>query len=236
MAELANPVEIKASGAALIGDGGVIKPVAENDLFVCEGWEYDFLDMLGSVGKEEEELGAGRDVFFIMMEKEMTDELACHGPAGCTGQKNRFFLLFKIFIDLLNEGAFSGTFSAFKRDEQLLMPPAISSIFCTGTTLSPEISSIFWIATTLSSLVRLTRRTPWVDRPMTRRSFIDIRSVCPRLDMRTRLSCHDRDRADDQAITLAGDNRANSDAAAVGLSKVFDFGSFAVAVFANDED
>ncbi len=57
------------------------------------------------------------------------------------------------------------------------------------------------------------------------------------LDIMTTLSLSvTADSADDMSIALACDDRADADAAAIGLAEVFDLRSFAKSIFADDED
>ena len=52
MAELTDPIEIKASCAALISHCRIVKPVAEDNFVFLEGRHDHLLDMLGSIGKK----------------------------------------------------------------------------------------------------------------------------------------------------------------------------------------
>ncbi len=60
---------------------------------MLESRDNHLLDMLGSVGKEKKQLTAGRDIFFIMMEKEVPDKLSGHGAAGGSRKEDGFFTL-----------------------------------------------------------------------------------------------------------------------------------------------
>ena len=71
---------------------------------------------------------------------------------------------------------------------------------------------------------------------MTRTSFIDMRSVCPRSDMRTTLSLSATEIAPTtRPLRARCDDGAYADAAAIRLTEIFDIGPFSIAVFTDDE-
>jgi hypothetical protein len=76
-----DPFKIKTACSALVGNGGIVKAVTENNFPSFEGGQDHLLDVLGPIGKEEKEFSARGDIFFVVMQKEMADEIACHGAA-----------------------------------------------------------------------------------------------------------------------------------------------------------
>lgn len=118
VAEGTNPVGVKAASTALVGDSGVIKSVAENDFVIGKSRQDDFLDVLRAVGKVKKEFGARRNIFIVVVEEKMANELASHGTTGGAGKKNGFMKMSEVVVELLDEGAFTSTLASFERDEQ----------------------------------------------------------------------------------------------------------------------
>ena len=111
---LSKHLQVEAAAIALIDHGGVGVPVAENDLALGKSGADQGSDVLGAIGKKEEQFGAGVDR--LALEQDLADGAAA-GGSRFAGSHNLVSFPSKFLGDQGDDGAFACAFRPFERYE-----------------------------------------------------------------------------------------------------------------------
>ncbi len=116
-ADLPDGLQGKPPAVCLVGDGGIGKAVAENDLSRLQSGTDHGIGVLGPGRGEEEDLRLARDVESSLVEQDLADSLPQRRAAGLLGHDDRKTLFPQEFPREPDLGGFPGPFDALKGDE-----------------------------------------------------------------------------------------------------------------------
>lgn len=112
-------IQVEAASVGLIGEGGIIESVAEDDVSLVEGGADDFVDELCAAGVEEEEFGLrAHGVVLVAMLESVPDFFTDGCSAGLAEGEDVVSEGAEMEGEALYLGGFTAAFRAFESDEE----------------------------------------------------------------------------------------------------------------------